>query len=151
MPRRCRVAIVGLITLATLATLAACNDVRDFRGGWAGTRVGDTAAVHVGITGDPGAALTITAIDKLGLTGTLDVEGLIRGAAVTPLAGAEADRLSSLSFDGAPLRIYLSFVATTDGFGDVLAMIAIYDDERIEIRLLRGGDHPVYAIFDLAR
>ena len=147
MSRRCWVAIVASITLALLA----CNDLREFRGTWAGTRVGDTAAVHVGITGDPGATLTITSFDRLGLTGTLDVDNLCSDAAVTPLAGVEADRLSSLTFDGAPLRVYLSFVATTDGFGDVLALIAIYDDDRIEVRLIRGGDHPVYAIFDLSR
>ena len=39
----------------------------------------------------------------------------------------------------------------TDGSGDALAMIALYDDQRIEVRLIRGGAQPVYAIFDLRR
>lgn len=147
MARRCCLAIVASITLV----LAACNDVREFRGDWTGARVGDTAAVRIGVAGDATAALSITSIDRLGLTGTLDVDGLCTGAAVTPLAGAEADRLSSLTFDGAPLRVYLSFVATTDGGGDLLALIALYDDDRIEVRLVRGGTRPVYAIFDLGR
>jgi hypothetical protein len=147
MPRRCCAAIVASITLAVVA----CNDVRDFRGDWSGTRVGDTPAVHVGIAGDATAALTITAVDRLGLTGTLDVSGLCTGAAVAPVPGAQADRLGSLTFDGAPLRVYLSFVATTDGGGDALAVIALYDDDRVEVRLMRGGARQVYAIFDLAR
>ena len=53
-------------------------------------------------------------------------------------------------FDGAPLRVYLSLVAAVDG-GDVLAVIALYDDGRVEVRLIRGGAQPVYAIFDLRR
>ena len=57
----------------------------------------------------------------------------------------------SRTFDGAPLRVYLSFVATTDGGGDALAVIALYDDDRVEVRLIRGGTQPVYAIFDLTR
>lgn len=145
MPRRCSLAIVALITLA------ACNDVRDFHGDWTGARVGDTPAVHVGVAGDARATLTIAAVDRLGLTGTLDVTGLCAGAPVAPLPGAQADRLASLTFDGAPLRVYLSFVATTDGGGDALAVIALYDDDRVEVRLIRGGAQPVYAIFDLAR
>jgi hypothetical protein len=103
MPRR------GLAAIVALITLAACNDVRDFRGGWSGARVGDTPAVRVGIAGDATAALAIASIDRLGLTGTLD------------------------------------------GGGDALALIAVYDDDRIEVRLVRGGAQPVYAIFDLAR
>ena len=140
-----RVAVVALITLA------ACTDVREFDGAWAGARVGDTPAVRVGIAGDATARLTIAAVDRFGLTGTLDVTGLCAGAAVAPLAGAEADRLASLTFDGAPLRVYLSLVATVDGGGDVLAVIALYDDGRVEVRLIRGGAQPVYAIFDLRR
>lgn len=144
MARRCAVAIVALITLA------ACNDVRDFRGAWTGVRVGDTAAVRVGTAAET-ASLAISSVDRLGLQGTLTVPNLCTGAVVAPLAGAEADRLGSLSFDGAPLRVYVTFVATIDGGGDALAMIALYDDDRVEVRLLRGGSQPIYAIFDLAR
>ena len=145
MPRR------WLLAIAAWITLAACNDLRDFRGAWSGARVGDTPAVRIGVAGDPTARLTITSVDRLGLAGTLDVDGLCDDAPITPLAGAEADRLASLTFDGAPLRIYMSFVTATDGGGDLLALVALFDDERIEVRLIRGGATPVYAIFDLTR
>ncbi|MBK9034153.1 MAG: hypothetical protein IPL61_23310 [Myxococcales bacterium] len=140
-----RLAVVALITLT------ACTDVRDFDGAWAGPRVGDTPVVRVGVAGDATARLTIATVDRFGLTGTLEVTGLCAAAAVTPLPGAEADRLASLTFDGAPLRVYLSLVATVDGGGDALAVIALFDDGRIEVRLIRGGGQPVYAIFDLRR
>lgn len=136
--------------LVLLAALA-CTDVREFDGAWTGARVGDTPALRVGVAGDATARLAISRVDRYGLHGVLDVTGLCAGAAVAPLPGAEADRLASLTFDGAPLRVYLSTVATTDGSGDALAMIALYDDQRIEVRLIRGGAQPVYAIFDLRR
>ena len=132
-----------------LAVLAACNDVRDFEGTWSGPRVGDTPALRVGVASDATAALAIDAIDKRGLRGTLTVDGLIDAADVTSLEGAEADALAGITFSGAPLRVYLAFAATTDGGGDVMAVIAIFDGDRVEIRLLRGGPTPVYAVVAL--
>ena len=136
--------------LAALA-LAACNDLRDFRGDWNGGRVGDNPALRVGIAVDATAHLVVDTVDRHGLAGTLDVPGVVAGASLASLPGAEADALAGLSFDGAPLRVYLGFVATTDGGGDALAMVALYDDERLEVRLLRGGSQPIYAIFALHR
>jgi len=137
--------------MVALVSLVACNDVRDFDGRWAGARVGDTAPVRIGLANDASATLTVTALDRLVFRGTLDVEGLCTGAQLSTIPGATADRLGSLSFDGAPLRVYLSFVATTDGGGDAMAFIALFDDDRIELRLVRGGPSPVYAIFALTR
>ncbi len=124
---------------------AGCNDLRDFRGTWNGTRVGEADVLRVG--GGDTATLAIDAIDAHGLGGRLAIDGVLGEAAFTSLAGAEADALSNLSFAGNPLRVYLAFVPVTDGGGDVLAMIALYDDRRIEVRVMRGGTAPVYAIF----
>ena len=141
----------GVLLLVIAIALAACNDLRDFRGPWAGARVGDTPALRVGVEGAARAALTVTAVDQHGLSGTLTVDGVVDAALLAPLAGAEADVLADVSWGGGPLRVYLSFVATTDGGGDALAVVALYDDDRIEVRLLRGGARPLYAIFDLRR
>ncbi|MBK7073597.1 MAG: hypothetical protein IPH44_14960 [Myxococcales bacterium] len=141
--------MVRAVLAVAAITLGACTDVREFDGRWSGPRVGDAPALQVGVAHDATAALTVARVDRYGLTGTLDVTGLCVGAAVAPLAGAEADRLASLTFDGAPLRVYLATVATVDGGGDALAMIALFDDRRVEVRLIRGGARPVYAIFDL--
>jgi hypothetical protein len=58
--------------------------------------------------------------------------------------------LSGISFGGAPLRVYLAFVPIPDGGGEALAVIALYDERRIEVRVLRGGSQPLYGIFALA-
>ena len=59
--------------------------------------------------------------------------------------------LSGITFDGSPSRVYLAFVAIPDGGGEALAVIALYDDKRVEVRVLRGGTQPLYAIFALTQ
>lgn len=144
---RCYVRCVRWATLVLLISLAGCNDLRDFRGAWDGPRVGDAAALRVG-AGDT-ASLAIDGIDAHGLTARLAVENLLPETAFTSLEGAEADVLANLSFAGSPLRVYLGFVAIPDAGGDAMIMIALYDDRRIEVRMLRGGASPLYAIYAL--
>lgn len=134
-----------MCTLALL--LVACNDLRDFRGTWQGQRVGDVPVLHVGPGDD--ATLAIHGIDAHGLRGTLTVGNLMPETGFESLSGAEADALANLTFGGSPLRVYLAFVPVPDTGGDVLAIIALYDDRRIEVRLLRGGTQPIYAIYAL--
>jgi len=139
--------LVGLVV-----GLAACNDLRDFAGVWRGDRVGDLPAFRAG-EGDS-AVLTIDSVDRHGLRGRLDVQaGTLRpimDAEVTSLEAAEADVLSTTTFSGAPMRVYFAFVPLVDGQGDALAVIALYDSRRVELRLLRGSPSPVYAIFKLS-
>ncbi|MEO8846674.1 MAG: hypothetical protein ABI591_27250 [Kofleriaceae bacterium] len=137
---------------ATLLWLLAfaCNDVRAYEGTWTGKRVGDVPAVRVNIATDATATLSIDAIDTHGLHGHLTIAGLLDGD-VASVEGAEADVLSGITFGGSPQRVYLSFVATTDGGGDALAVIALYDEKRIEVRVLRGGSQQLYGIFALAQ
>jgi hypothetical protein len=134
-------------TLVCLTLLAACNDLRDFRGSWAGDRVGDVEALHRG-PGDR-ASLSIDSIDAHGLAGTLAIDGLLPETAIRSIDGAEADVLANMTFSGAPLRIYLAFVAVPDAGGEAFALVALYDDRRVEVRILRGGTTPLYAIFAL--
>ena len=135
--------------LATiLLVLAACNDLRGFEGGWHGARVGDAPVMRVGPGTD--CALEIDHIDRHGLVGELTITGLVDHTAFTTVPGAEADVLSGMSFGGSPLRVYLGFIAIPDGGGDALAMIALYDDRRVEARVLRGGSTPLYGIYALA-
>lgn len=125
--------------------LLGCNDLRDFRGRWDGARVTGPPVLMVG-AGDH-ANLAIDGIDGYGLQGRLAIDGLITETAFESLPGAEADALANLSFGGAPLRVYLAFVPVGDGGGDALAVISLYDDRRLEVRVLRGGTQPLYAIF----
>ena len=138
-----------LATIATiLLVLAACNDLRGFEGGWHGSRVGDAPVLHVGPGSD--CTLVIDHIDRHGLTGEITIAGLIDHSAFSSVPGAEADVLSGMSFGGSPLRVYLGFLAIPDGSGEAFAIIALYDDRRIEVRVLRGGTTPLYGIYALS-
>ena len=142
---------VRLATLALFAILVlGCNDVRAFEGTWKGPRVGDPAPLHVGVAMTASATLAIDAIDTHGLRGALSISGLVDAAPFVSIEGAEADVLSGISFNGAPIRVYLAFVTIPDGGGEALAVIALYDERRIEVRVLRGGAQPLYGIFALA-
>ena len=54
-----------------------------------------------------------------------------------------------MTFNGGPIRVYLAFVPVTDGDGDAMVMVALYADDRIELRVLRGGPKPLYGIFEM--
>lgn len=136
------------VTLVLLL-LVACSDVRDFRGRWQGARVGDADVVRVGGPSDATATLDIDAIDKHGLSGHLAVDQIVADINFASLPGAEADVLAGMTFAGSPLRVYLAFIDTSDGGGSALAVIALYSDHRIELRLVRGNPQPLYGIFAL--
>ncbi len=136
-----------LVIVAVLIT--GCSDLRDFRGEWKGERVGTADVVKVGVPQATHATLFIDDIDTHGMSGSLSIRGVVTDAPVTTVPGAEADALAGITFTGAPLRVYLSFVEIGDGNGDALALIALYDHRRIEVRVLRGGTEPLYAIYAL--
>ena len=136
-------------TLACLVVLVGCSDVRDFRGTWRGPSVGSAAVLRVNISPGASATLAISQIDTYGMQGTLTVDGLVQDAPLTSLDSAEADVLSTMSWSGSPLHNYVGFVTIPDGKGDALALVALYDDHRVEVRVLRGGPSPLYGIFAL--
>lgn len=109
--------------------------------------MGDAPALRVG-AGDS-ADLAIDGIDTHGLSARLAIANLLPETAFTSLAGAEADVLANLTFSGGPLRVYLGFVAIPDLGGEAMVIVALYGDRRIEVRVLRGGAQPLYAIFAL--
>ena len=139
----------SLVLLLVLAS--ACNDVRGFEGTWNGPRVGSAAPLDVGVSMTSTATLAIDEVDLHGMRGRLSIKGLVIDAPYTSVAGAEADVLSGITWDGSPARVYLAFFAIADGGGEALAVIALYDDKRIEVRVLRGGTQPLYAIFSLSQ
>jgi hypothetical protein len=143
----------ALVLVSLLGTLLApgCSDLREFRGNWRGERVGDAEVLKIGIAPGPvTAALAIDSIDSRGLTARLAIDGFLPETVIKSLPGAEADVLAGLTFTGSPLRVYLAFAPMADAGGDALAVVALYDDRRIEVRLLRGGTKPLYDIFALA-
>jgi hypothetical protein len=143
---------VRLATLATLVTIVlavGCNDLHAFEGTWTGPRVGESPVLHVGVAPMATATLAIDAVDSHGIRGRLSISDIVTESAFQSVEGAEADVLSNLSFSGEPMRVYLAFVPMPDDGGDALAVIALYDDKRVEVRVLRGGTKPLYSIFAL--
>jgi hypothetical protein len=136
-----------LVVLAAFVVLLGCNDIRDFTGAWRGERVGTSPALRLG----PGEIVTldIDVIDNHGIRGRIAIPGLVSETQITSLEGAEADALANLSFPGNPLRVFLAFAPVPDG--DAVVLIGLYDDERLDVRVLRGGTKPLYAIFALQR
>jgi hypothetical protein len=140
---------LAIVPLA-LALLVGCVDLRDFAGSWSGTRIGEAAPLRQGFAADATATLAIERADLQTLSARLTISGdVLQDALIQPLAGAEADVLSGIQFDGSPVRVYLAFAPAADGGGDPLVVVALYDDQRIEIRVLRGGASPLYGIFAL--
>lgn len=142
--------VLGLLCAAS-GLSAGCLDVRDFEGSWSGARVGDNQALRQGFAEEASAALTISDIDLRSLDAQLTIEGLFDNAQVSPIPGVEADVLTSMSFDGSPARVFMAFVETVDGGGDAMVMIALFDNPRLVVRVLRGGQSPLYGIFSLTR
>jgi hypothetical protein len=132
-----------------LLTLLGCNDLREFRGDWRGRQVGEAPELHVNVVPMSAARLVIDTIDAHGLGAQLTIEGLVSQTQFSSLPGAEADVLAGLTFGGAPLRVYLGFVAMPDAGGDAFVAISLYDDRRVEVRVLRGGTSKLYGIFAL--
>jgi hypothetical protein len=151
MSCRCWRTLLLLAVLATTGCLTGCLDVRDFQGSWQGRRVGDSPALKQGFSDTAAAALSIEDIDLRSFSARLTIDGLFQDAPVAPIDGAEADALSSMTFDGSPARVFMAFVETTDSGGDALVMLALYDDPRVVVRVLRGGPSPLYGVFSLSR
>jgi hypothetical protein len=145
--RRCYRDVVRWATLVLL-TLVGCNDLREFRGTWQGPRLGEQgSALRLGA--GAAASLSIDHIDAHRLAGRLAVDGLMSETMISSLAGAEADVLAGMTFGGAPLRVFLAFAPVPDGGGEALVVVALYDDRRVEVRVLRGGSVALYGIFAL--
>ena len=134
-------------SLLVLLALAACNDLRDFQGEWNGSRIGDNPVVRVGIPETAQCSLTIDSVDKHGLRGHLTVDSLVTDAEIVSAEGAEADALASMTFAGSPMRVYVAFADAPDG--PLTVLVALFQNDRIEVRVLRGGAAPVYGIFAL--
>ncbi len=105
-----------------LVAVGACSDVRDFRGTWSGGS----------------ATLAIDQIDSYALSGTLALPGGLE-APLRMSTSLEGDALSTMTFAGKPLRVYLAYFDPGDGCGEALAVISLHEGRRIELRVLRGA------------
>lgn len=138
----------GLLLLALLAG-GGCEDIRTFDGSWVGLRVGGPE-VNRGFGEVVEAQLTIETASLDAFAAELTTsDGLIEGARLVSVPQVQADSLAGLTFWGSPLRVYLAFAPTRDGGGEALALVGLFPDERVELRLMRGGLAPRYGVFSL--
>ena len=137
---------------AVVLSLTGCDDLRGFEGQWSGVRAGSAQPLLVGLSAQTTARLVIDEATGDSFRARLTIgEDVVREAAIQPIPGAEADALKHLSFDGSPARVYLAHAATNDGGGDLLLVISLHSEGRVELRAIRGGQAPIYALFVLYR
>ncbi len=114
--------------------------------------------LRTGFEDDASATLEIESMDltrvrgTLTITGTTPMEDVFSAAPIQELAAAEADVLSELTFtSGQPARVFVTLVPAADGAGDGVTFLSLHREDRIELRILRGGNAPLYGIFHLER
>ncbi len=140
---------------ACLLLLAAggCMDIRAFEGDWSGPVVQEPA-VRQGFAADARVVrLRLADVDLSGVSATLTTsDGKFYETALQPVTRFTNDVLSSLTFDGDPVRSYLHSAAlATDPSCPCPAMvlISLYGDDHVELRVMRGDD--LFGLFRLRR
>lgn len=140
------------LPLCVALSTPGCTDLRELEGTWSGPRIGTDPILNIGFRDGASATLEVERVDLDGLRASLTTSGdELLDAEIRPLPSAEADVLGDITFVGSPARVYLAFAEANDGGGDALVLVALYEDDRIEVRLLRGGPTPLYGIFALER
>lgn len=93
--------------------------------------------------------------DKPGAVSTSD--GRFARTALRPIPALASDTLSNLSFaDGQVRNLVFAVREQSATPRDVLAIVSLLDDDRVEVRLLDGapglsGPEPLYGVFALER
>jgi hypothetical protein len=137
-----------LLGLALLAALAGCDDLRQFSGDWRGSLSADPNHQHGFM---PGATLgaTVGTVSRY----TIELQVLLPGrttpTAFVPMRHAADDVLGDVRLHGDPLRTYFGFLTPPTG-EPFLAVVSLYSEDRIEVRLIRGPEE-TYAVFYLTR
>jgi len=142
-----RVGLLGLVAIF----VTACTDVRAYRGDWRGTVVDSPMAqVREGFGAGVTATLALERADAREIVARLSTsDGLLRDAPLSPIRAAANDVLGDLSFEGDPLRTYITSAPTTDGVGAALVLVSLLPNEHLEVRVLRPAS--LYGVFRMQR
>jgi hypothetical protein len=137
-----------LATALALVLAAGCEDIRRFEGVWVGPVSADPAHQQ----GFGAAAFLRATVGPVSRTSIeLSMELPQAGASVPfePIRHASDDALGDLRLDGEPLRTFLGFLRPA-GVQPYLAVVSLFAEERIDVRLIRGPDE-AYGVFSLRR
>jgi len=79
-------------------------------------------------------------------------DGLFDNSALEPIPEFSHDQLSNLDFPNGRLRSYMFFCRPGGSAQDMaLVIVSLMEDEKVEVRIMRGGDEPLYGVFRLGR
>jgi hypothetical protein len=143
-----RNAWLRLVFLLGALLPVGCEDLRQFTGQWSGPVSPDPNQQH-GF--DPMARLdaTVGGVSKYGIDLTLTLPGATDPSRFELIRHAAEDVLADMRLPGDPLRTYLGFIRVT-GQDPFLAVVSLYAEGRVEIRLIRGPE-TTYGVFLLER
>ncbi len=149
------------IALGALGVLAVtlgpgCQDLREYAGDWSGELSADPALAH-GFAPGTTVNADVSAADRDGIAFvlTLDPDGPAAPAPAgppapfVPIRRAAGDILGEMQLPGEPLRTFVGFVQPP-GEQPYLAVVSLYPENRLELRLIRGADE-AYGVFSLRR
>jgi len=129
-----------------------CTDVRSFSGSWRGNILSEPA-LREGF--EATATIDPLLIDNIG-RGTVEAtltsnDGRFSNTRAQVVNKAAADALASMTFDGDPLRSFLLFapLAKQSAGGPALLVLSLFEDDRLELRVIRGND--LFGVFTLQR
>lgn len=144
-----RAPLAALVAVSMAAALGGCDDLRQFSGDWRGALSDDPSHQH----GFPaGAALSA----KVGTVSrySIDLQLVLPGGSAPTrfeaLRHAADDVLGDVRMNGDPLRTYFGFVRPAGGGEAYLAVVSLFAEDRIEVRLIRGPEE-TYGVFYLER
>ncbi len=149
-----------MLTLTVMCAALACTSLDDFSTGKGQEYRGDIIQgkfVRKGFGLSTTLELTFhvdradQAPDSTGTGGPGMVrtsDGRFEDALLEPIAELPHDQLSKLDFPGGRLRSYLFFARSSGVEQDLaLVVISLMEDESVEVRIVRGGDDPLYGVF----
>jgi hypothetical protein len=109
---------------ALMLALSACQDLRDFEGNWRGPVSGDPQLA----SGAPvqTLSLSLTQVDHTQITGVMN------GLPLSTIKHAAADAVADVAVGRDALRSYFAYN------GGAWAIVSLFPDQRIEVRLIAG-------------
>ncbi len=144
--------IRGILCLGLTLSLWGCVDMRSFEGQWSGTIVAEEALRQGFTVNTEVELLQLDQVNLQQITATLTTsDGQFRATPLTRMEKFSYDVLSSLTFDGNPLRTYLLFAPPAAAPGGELAycFISLFGDNHVELRVLQGN--ALFGLFNLYR
>jgi hypothetical protein len=134
--------------LAVALAAGGCEDLRQFAGSWAGEVSRDPQHQH-GFGAGAVLAARIANATRYSVDMTVTLPGQTGAVRFEPIRHAADDVLADVRLAGEPLRTFFGFVSPPDQ-APYLAVVSLYAEERVEIRLIRGPDE-AYGVFALGR